>query len=127
MARVVLDASALLALLNEEDGAASVERALEDAVISCVNLSETAGVLIGLGMPPPAVADVLSDLALESVPFDEELALAAAGLVEQGRELGLSLGDRACIALAQKLKVPAVTADRVWAKGDFGIKVRLIR
>lgn len=117
----------MLALLNEEDGAASVERALEDAVISCVNLSETAGVLIGLGMPPPAVADVLSDLALESVPFDEELALAAAGLVEQGRELGLSLGDRACIALAQKLKVPAVTADRVWAKGDFGIKVRLIR
>lgn len=127
MAEVVLDASALLAWLNDEPGAAAVEAVLADAVISSVNLSEVGAVLADVGMPPEEVGAVFSDLELRTVPFDDDLALLAASLRPATRSAGLSLGDRACLALAQRLDAPAITGDRAWARVDVPVAIRLIR
>jgi ribonuclease VapC len=123
----VLDASALLALLNEEEGAALVRRFLPDAVISAVNLAEVVTRLSAVGMPKEAIREVLSLLALETVPFDEEHAFRAGFLYPQARALGLSLGDRACLALAETLAATAITADQVWQALEIGVRVELIR
>jgi len=127
VSEVVLDASALLAVVLAERGAESVAETLDEALISSVNLSETAAVLVDAGIPSARVRARLSRHALTTVPFDEEDALVAAELRTLTRAAGLSLGDRACLALAQRRKLPALTADRAWAELDLGIEVRLIR
>jgi ribonuclease VapC len=127
VSEVVLDASALLAVVLAERGAESVAETLDEALISSVNLSETAAVLVDAGIPLARVRARLSRHALTTVPFDEEDALVAAELRTLTCAAGLSLGDRACLALAQRRKLPALTADRAWAELDLGIEVRLIR
>ena len=127
MSEAVLDSSALLALLRKEPGADRVAAAARQSVVSTVNLAETATVLTDIGIPKADLRSVLSDLSLTTVPFDEEDALLAAELRPLTRAAGLSLGDRACLALAQRRKLPALTADRAWADLDLGIEVRLIR
>lgn len=127
MSKYVLDASALLALLNAEEGAESVQQFLPDAVISTVNFAEVVSRLSAVGMPENEIREVLSILALEIVPFDEEQALHAGLLYPQTKALGLSLGDRACLALARIEGVPAITADQVWKKLEIGTRVKLIR
>ena len=127
MSEAVLDSSALLALLRKEPGADRVAAAGRQSVVSTVNLAETATVLTDIGIPKADLRSVLSDLSLTTVPFDEEDALLAAELRPVTRAAGLSLGDRACLALAQRRKLPALTADRAWADLDLGIEVRLIR
>ena len=124
----MLDASALLAYLNAEPGSEQVEAlVLDGSPISAVNLSEVIAKLARTGMPEAVVHEVLGLLKLRVVPFDEEIAYRSAFLIQKTRTLGLSLGDRACLALAQKLRLPAFTADRVWNKVDGGVDVRLIR
>lgn len=127
MSEVVLDASALLALVLAERGAERVAETLEKALISSVNLSETAAVLMDSGIPSARVRARLSRHGLTTVPFDEEDALLAAELRALTRGAGLSLGDRACLALAKRRGLPALTADRAWAALDIGVEVRLIR
>ena len=127
MARVVLDASAILVLLNDEPGAAAVARALEDAVVSAVNLSEVVAKLLQAGMPREEAEDALGGLGLDVRAFDEGAAWAAGSLRAGTRKAGLSLGDRACLALAKDLDVPAVTSDAAWAKVSAGVEVRLLR
>lgn len=127
MGRVVLDASAILALLNDEPGAAAVAAALEDAVVSAVNLSEVVAKLLEVGLSREEADEALGGLGLEVQPFDEAAAWAAGTLRAATRRAGLSLGDRACLALARELGVPALTADAAWLKAATGADVRLVR
>ena len=127
MADVVLDASALLALLNTEPGSEEVERTIPGAAISAVNLSEVVAKLVEAGMPEEAVRSVLGGIELEIHPFDVELAFQTGILRPQTRALGLSLGDRACVALGLQLKAPVLTTDRNWKSLNVGVEVRAIR
>lgn len=128
MSRVVLDASALLALLNSEPGSDKLTPLLlSNAVCSTVNLAEVQTKLVSAGgNPDDAWEDTLSPIR-DAVPFTEEHARIAGSLVSQTRRLGLSLGDRACLALAIISKAPVYTADRSWKNLKLGIPIHSIR
>lgn len=125
--RVVLDASALIAYLNVEPGGDVVATHLAEATLSAVNYSEVIARLVARGTPLDRAARVVEVLDLEIFDFDAKQGLDAAGLLPHTRTKGLSLGDRACLALAMKLNVPVLTADRAWAALSVGVKVDLIR
>jgi ribonuclease VapC len=127
LSRVVLDASALLALLQDEPGAKEVAESIPGAVISTVNLSEVISKLIEKGVPEQAVRAALKELELEIYPFSEDLAYGAGILRPSTRSLGLSLGDRACLALGQQLALPILTTERNWRDLRLEVEVRLIR
>jgi ribonuclease VapC len=124
---IVLDASALMAVLREEPGAAAVEAMLDHAAISAVNLSEVQAKLVEQGTAAELAWSSLVDLDLEVVDFDVPQARIAGDLRRLTRARGLSLGDRACLALAQALGLPAMTADRAWARLAIGIEIRTVR
>jgi len=125
--RVVLDASALLALLNSEPGSRIVEESLSSAAVSAVNLSEVVSKLSERGMPEAEVRTALEGLGLDVRPFDTAMAYSAGTLRPATRGLGLSLGDRACLALGLSLSAPVLTTDRSWRKLKIGVKIRAIR
>lgn len=125
--RAVLDASALLALLREEPGAERVARYIADACVSVVNLAETLIVLQRHGVPAAEGERALDGLAVDLVPADAGLAREAARVAASGRGHGLSLGDAFCLATARALGLPAVTADRTWARLRVGVRVVVIR
>jgi PIN domain nuclease of toxin-antitoxin system len=127
MAKVVLDASAILALLHREAGADIVAENLAGAIVSAVNVAEAASRLMDNGMSEKDVRSVLMALGLDVAVFDAEMAFQSASLRAVTRDKGLSLGDRACLALAVAENLPTLTADRVWAELDVGVEVRLIR
>jgi ribonuclease VapC len=127
MPEVVIDASALLALLNDEPGANVVAEALPGAVVSAVNLSEVVAKLSNAGMPEKTIRRALQPLGLEVEPFDEEQAYQAGLLRADTQSMGISLGDRACLSLAKTLGVVALTADKTWASLSVGATVKLIR
>ena len=114
MPRAVLDASALLAVLYREPGSVVVERYFPQAVVSSVNLSEVAAKLSDHGVESQEVLEILSGLGLEVREFDTEQAFLAGSLRKVTRPLGLSLGDRACLALGIAEGVPILTTDRAW-------------
>lgn len=122
----VLDASALLALLQDEPGAEVVESALEFAVISAVNWSEVARKSFEKGVEVGGLRNDLSALGLTIAPFATEDAESAAALRESTARLGLSLADRACLALAGRLRAEAFTTDRAWREVG-SVPVRVIR
>ena len=125
--RLVLDASALLAVLNVEPGAHVVAAVLAEAVVSAVNLSEVIAKLADGGASETAIRAAVARLSVEVVAFDAEQAYAAGLLSPATRFLGLSLGDRVCLSLARRLGVPAMTADRAWGELNLGIEVQLVR
>jgi ribonuclease VapC len=128
MAGYVLDASALLVLLKGETGSERVIEALMDGtVISAVNFSEVVAKLREGGMLEEAIHESLDSLELDIVEFDTEFAYQAGLLRPLTKSAGLSLGDRACLALAQNLNLPALTADRAWDGLSLGIRVQVIR
>jgi ribonuclease VapC len=110
----VLDASALLALLRDEPGAAKVAEVIETARISAVNLAEVISFYIHLGMPADEIDAMIAPLPLEIVNADADLARRAGQLRAITADAGLSLGDRFCIALAERDGTVALTADRQW-------------
>ena len=124
---MVLDASALLALINAEPGGDVVAAALPEASISVINLTEVVTKMIDIGISRRDAWTEAADLVPVIVDFDVELGHRAAGLREWTRSLGLSLGDRACLALAEHLHLPALTADQAWRNLAIGIEIRLIR
>ncbi len=126
MSSVVLDASAVLAFLQREPGGVVAEH-LSAAVISAVNVAEVASRLSDRGVPDGGAREAISALCLEIAAFDHDLAYASAALRPATRRLGLSLGDRACLALAKREGLPALTADRAWASLDMGVEIRLVR
>ncbi|MBN2240395.1 MAG: type II toxin-antitoxin system VapC family toxin [Dehalococcoidales bacterium] len=127
MTETVLDASAVLALLNAEPGSDTVVEALPEGIISAVNLSEVVGKLCDAGVPENIIHRILQPLGLEVIPFDEEQSYQAGMLRESTQNIGISLGDRACLSLAKMRGAPALTADRMWSKLEIGVSVKVIR
>lgn len=127
MSEAILDASALLALLNQEPGHEEVARTIPNAAISAVNLSEVAAKLAESAMPEEAIRETLEGLALEVHDFGYELAFQTAMLRPSTKHKGLSLADRACLVLGQRLDLPVLTTDRAWEGLELGAKIRLIR
>ena len=119
----LFDASALLAAVNDEKGAIRAAECLLNAAISTVNLAEVATKLLEFGWTESEIEQTITDLQLQVIPFDQEDALAAARLRSLTRRLGLSLGDRACLATAIRLGYPVLTADKIWS----GVKVPKIK
>ncbi len=124
---IALDASALLAFLFREAGHEKVSPHISSALLSTVNLSEVLGRVARDGHDPLPLLDRLRRSPIAIVPFTAEHAARAAALLPSVHPLGLSLGDRACLALAQAEGIPALTADRAWAGLDLGIEVVLVR
>jgi PIN domain nuclease of toxin-antitoxin system len=127
VSEVVLDASAVLALINEEPGGETVEALLDDAIISAVNWSEVIAVLTDAGFAIERAGARIAALDLEVVAFDQAQALAAGALRSATRSARLSFGDRGCLGLAGTRAAPAITADRRWARLRPDAEVRLIR
>ena len=124
---VVFDASALLAMTFREPGASRVEGALGDGVLSSVNASEVVARLIDHGWSDANARGSLRAFRLPIRPFDEALAVEAGLLRRTTREQGLSLGDRACLALARRERALVLTADRAWTALELDVEVELIR
>ena len=127
MSRHVLDASALLAILNQESGAEQWTDAVVDGVMSAVNLSEVIARLADTAMPEEDIRNVIEPLDLEVAPFDSHQAWTAGLLRSATKAAGLSLGDRACLALGRTMKLPVLTADQAWKSLRVGVQVKLLR
>lgn len=127
MSKPVLDASAVLALILNEPGAQHVAERRHGAVLSAVNHAEVLTRLVRHGKPIDACEFHLSKLELEVIPFDRRQAALSASLFPLGKPFGLSLGDRACLALAITRNAPVVTAERVWRELELPVPIELIR
>jgi ribonuclease VapC len=128
MNRVVLDASALLAILNQEPGAEKLTpEILSTAAISAVNLAEVHGKLVSRGLNPNDAWEATMSPIREAVAFTSEHARLTGDLAAPTRALGLSLGDRACLALGLALKAPVYTADKAWKKLKVSVRIHVIR
>jgi ribonuclease VapC len=123
----VFDASALLALLHRERGVEAAEAALEGAAMSTVNWVEVHQRSLARRVDVTGLRTELQALGLELVPLSVDDAEHAAELRERTRHLGLSLADRACLALASRLDRTVLTTDRAWLDLDLGIHVQAIR
>lgn len=127
MTEVVLDASAILAFLRREPGAETVRVHLRGGMLSTVNYSEVLAKSMALGIAIETTEGIMNTIEVELVPFSGDHALVAAALVPMTRAHGLSLADRACLAVAKVADLPVLTADRRWAEVPHGVEVRLIR
>ena len=126
MSKAVLDSSAVLAVLLEEAGCDHVEGVLPGALLSAVNLAEVVSKLCERGVPASEAMLAVAAIGVDVVPFDGDQALQAGALRPLTRAAGLSLGDRACLALSRLRGLPAMTADVAWA-GAPDCDVILIR
>jgi ribonuclease VapC len=124
---IVLDSSALLAMLFFESGCERVAELVPQSCMSTVNLTEVLGRLARDGRALDEALDHIQQIGIVWIDFDRVLAIGAATLLLPTRPWGLSLGDRACLALARLRDLPAVTADRAWAKLDLGIEIEVVR
>jgi len=124
---VVLDASALLVVLHDEPGATAVEPLLDGAEVSAVNWSEVVQKAAARGVDVTRLRDDVEALGVRVVIFDADAAEATAELWAATTDQGLSLGDRACLALARTRRATAVTADRAWADVHVGVTVQVVR
>lgn len=127
MASAVLDSSAVLAVLNAEPGADVVAKVLDDALVSTVNYAEVFSKLVERGTTAADAQAALQIIALTTVDFDIALAQRTGALRAETMRQGLSLGDRACLSLAEREGVPAFTSDRNWREVGSSLEIRLIR
>lgn len=124
---VVLDSSAVLAVLLSEPGGSRVASVLHNGVLSAVNLAEVHGVLLRRGESSIAAWRKIVALPYEVCPLTQQQARTVAELEAATRPLGLSLGDRACLALAIERQAKAYTTDRAWKNLSLGIEIEVIR
>ena len=124
---VVLDASALLAYLQDEPGGERVRDVLADSVMSSVNWAEVIGKARDERVDTWGLREDLASLGLALEPFSAEQGEIAGRLKERTRRLGLSLGDRACLALGSDRGETVYTADRAWLQLELGVDVEAIR
>jgi ribonuclease VapC len=128
MSSIVLDASALLAVLNREPGAEKLTpQLLNIATSSTVNLAEVQSKLVNRGLRPQEAWEATTSPIREATPFTPEHAMTAGNLIAETRALGLSLGDRACLALGLALSAPVYTADKSWKSLKLGLRIHVIR
>jgi PIN domain nuclease of toxin-antitoxin system len=124
---VVLDASAVLAVLKREPGAERVRAVLDRATIGAVNAAEVQSKLVELGLSRHAAEAKIRFLGCPILPFSDVQAIEAGSLIALTQSVGLSLGDRACLALAIDRKATVYTTDRIWTELDLGIQIEAIR
>src|SRR5438270_7949721 len=128
MSRVVLDASAILAILNREPGWDKLTPdLLSDAISSTVNLAEVQAKLVDKGLRPDDAWEAAVSPIREAITFAGDQAKLAGSLIAHTRGLGLSLGDRACLTLGLILKAPVYTADKSWKGLKLGLRIHSIR
>ncbi len=127
MSKSILDSSAVLALLNQEPGANLIWPLVSGALISAVNAAEVQGKLVKLGIGRTAAWEAVVGSVHEIVAFDTRQAEMAGNLLPLTSSLGLSLGDRACLALGSVLQLPVYTADQAWKELQIGVKINVIR
>jgi len=125
--KVVLDVSALLAVLRCEPGSDRIKPLLGRAVMSAVNLAEVAATLSRHGLPAASVFSDVCKIVGEVRPFDARQASLAVALDAKTRAIGLPLAGRACLALAASAGLPVLTADETWAGLDVGVGIEVIR
>jgi ribonuclease VapC len=128
--KVVLDASALLAILHNERGAEVFTQRfglLESAAMSAVNIAEAHSKLVGEGIASEDAWEAVTAPIPEIVDFDKDQAKTVGVLLPQTRSKGLSLGDRACLALGLALRAPVYTADQSWKNLRLGVEIHVIR
>jgi PIN domain nuclease of toxin-antitoxin system len=123
----VLDASAILAVYLDEPGADAAAPIIAGSLLSSVNYTEVISRALDRGRSFDHVLRSLMQMAFVVVAYDMSLARRAGELRSVTRPFGLSVGDRACLALAERERVPAYTTDRTWANLNLGIDIRLIR
>jgi ribonuclease VapC len=124
---IALDASAMLVFLLRERGHERVGELLGDACMSTVNFSEVLGRFARAGQDVTLIAEKLLETPIELVDFSAQQAVIAAALATITKVEGLSLGDRACLALARERGIRAVTADKAWRRLDVGIDIETVR
>lgn len=122
-----MDASALLALINQEAGSEKVAAVISTACMSSVNVAEVVSKLMDKGLSEVEIREIFEALKLLVLPFDAEQGFIAGLLRADTKSLGLSLGDRACLSLAIQQKLLVLTADRVWAGLRLGLNIQMIR
>jgi len=127
VSETVLDASALLAAIQQEPGGNEVVRVIDRASISAVNLAEVVSKLSDRGVVADEAWSDIMETKIKVVPFDADMARRVAALRPLTRSLGLSLGDRACLALGILTRATVLTTDRAWKSLDLGVAVRIIR
>jgi PIN domain nuclease of toxin-antitoxin system len=128
MNEVVLDASAILAIVFQERGAEKLTvEIMKDAVISTVNLAEVQSKLVKKGYDPDEAWEDATSLVSAAVRFTSEQAKIAGSLITQAEKVGLSLGDRSCLALAIALKAPVYTTEQAWRELKVGVPIHVIR
>jgi len=128
MNKIVLDASAILAVIHQEPGHEKLSpQLLAGAVVSTVNLAEVQSKLVSRGWTSEEAWEDATSPAQQVLPFDEEHARIAGDLVAQTRQVGLSLGDRACLALGMALKAPVYTAEKAWHSLGLSVRIHVIR
>lgn len=127
MISAVLDASALLALLNKEPGADQVEAVLTTACMSSVNFAEVVTKLVEGNIQEQEIRAKLAALEIVVIPLEQEQALTVGFLRPMTKDFGLSLGDRACLSLAIQRQLPVLTTDRAWTKLNLGLEIQVIR
>jgi ribonuclease VapC len=128
VSKAVVDASVLLALIHQEPGSENLApELLGEAAVSTVNLAEVQSKLVTSGWNADEAWEDATSAAAEIVPFTSEHARMTGDLISQTRALGLSFGDRACLALALELKAPVYTADRSWKNLKVGVRIHVIR
>ena len=128
MSEVVLDASAILALIQHERGAERLTvEILKDAVVSTVNLAEVQSKLVKNGYESEEAWEDALSLVTAAEPYTSEQAKIAGDLITRTEKYGLSLGDRSCLALAIALKAPVYTTEQVWKNLKVGVPIHVIR
>ena len=129
MSEFALDASAVIAVLLRERGGEIVQPLMSRASIATVNLSEVVSHFAKKTDDDAEIREMIGNLPFKKIPFDEELAYEAGLLIRSTRAAGLSLGDRACLALARRLGAKILTADRAWSRvaAAVGVEIEFIR
>ena len=127
MSKVVLDASAILAYLQEEPGGEIVEEYKGNALISAVNLAEVCSRLADNGYNSVEIRGFVNKLNMQVISFDTDQAFGVGDLRSSTIKYGMSIGDRACLFLSRKYNFPAVTTNRIWKKINLDTEIRLIR
>lgn len=124
---IIVDSSAFIALVNKESGWEVMEPYADAMVMSAINISESICAMRDKAIPDAKIDAVIATMVMEIAVFDAYQASKTADLRKYTKSFGLSLGDRACIALGMERKLPIFTADKIWSKCDLDADIRVIR